>query len=315
MYLLLSDRIDELTYIIMSLSFRLQQMQESGGCPYIHFRLYEDCQRMTSSYVQMVSDIKRHVSHLAAAENQGVVPIISAGQIFPGPAAGEAYCKYKTLVLPSVPNHNMHFVVVLHTPPNWAGGTREPVRLLFASQNLYLLGFLHGNIWQTLQDADLGTDITEAEKLQWTRPLPFKGNYRGLAGDPSSLDMWFHGQSDTYWSLSAFSSPKATKRSMLRTVVSISEAVRFRELLTRIVMGFAAGLYGPTLQPWVMLWPSLVPNTPTPRIFTTAFDDDHFKNWDVYCKLARAGAQGFAPGTRGFATYESLIAFLGACLH
>nr|CAE03627.3 OSJNBb0003B01.18 [Oryza sativa Japonica Group] len=209
---------------------------ESGGCPYIHFRLYEDCQRMTSSYVQMVSDIKRHVSHLAAAENQGVVPIISAGQIFPGPAAGEAYCKYKTLVLPSVPNHNMHFVVVLHTPPNWAGGTREP-------------------------------------------------------------------------------QPKATKRSMLRTVVSISEAVRFRELLTRIVMGFAAGLYGPTLQPWVMLWPSLVPNTPTPRIFTTAFDDDHFKNWDVYCKLARAGAQGFAPGTRGFATYESLIAFLGACLH
>lgn len=206
MYLLLSDRIDELTYIIMSLSFRLQQMKESGGCPYIHFRLYEDCQRMTSSYVQMVSDIKRHVSHLAAAENQGVVPIISAGQIFPGPAAGEAYCKYKTLVLPSVPNHNMHFVVVLHTPPNWAGGTREPVRLLFASQNLYLLGFLHGNIWQTLQDADLGTDITEAEKLQWTRPLPFKGNYRGLAGDPSSLDMWFHGQSDTYWSLSAFSS-------------------------------------------------------------------------------------------------------------
>lgn len=132
MYLLLSDRIDELTYIIMSLSFRLQQMKESGGCPYIHFRLYEDCQRMTSSYVQMVSDIKRHVSHLAAAENQGVVPIISAGQIFPGPAAGEAYCKYKTLVLPSVPNHNMHFVVVLHTPPNWAGGTREPVRLLFA---------------------------------------------------------------------------------------------------------------------------------------------------------------------------------------
>ncbi|KAF2936107.1 hypothetical protein DAI22_04g280200 [Oryza sativa Japonica Group] len=155
----------------------------------------------------------------------------------------------------------MHFVVVLHTPPNWAGGTREPVRLLFASQNLYLLGFLHGNIWQTLQDADLGTDITEAEKLQWTRPLPFKGNYRGLAGDPST------------------------------------------------------GLYGPTLQPWVMLWPSLMPNTPTPRIFTTAFDDDHFKNWDVYCKLARAGAQGFAPGTRGFATYESLIAFLGACLH
>uniref|UniRef100_A0A0D3G062 Uncharacterized protein n=1 Tax=Oryza barthii TaxID=65489 RepID=A0A0D3G062_9ORYZ len=201
-------------------------MQESGGCPYIHFRLYEDCQRMTSSYVQMVSDIKRHVSHLAAAENQGVVPIISAGQIFPGPAAGEAYCKYKTLVLPSVPNHNMHFVVVLHTPPNWAGGTREP-------------------------------------------------------------------------------------RSMLRTVVSISEAVRFRELLTRIVMGFAAGLYGPTLQPWVMPWPSLVPNTPTPRIFTTAFDDDHFKNWDVYCKLARAGAQASLQGREDSPPTRASLPFWG----
>uniref|UniRef100_I1PPR7 Uncharacterized protein n=1 Tax=Oryza glaberrima TaxID=4538 RepID=I1PPR7_ORYGL len=210
--------------------------QESGGCPYIHFRLYEDCQRMTSSYVQMVSDIKRHVSHLSAAENQGVVPIISAGQIFPGPAAGEAYCKYKTLVLPSVPNHNMHFVVVLHTPPNWAGGTREP--------------------------QPKGNKAEHAENsCQHIGGRPFPG---ASDADRHGFCSW------TLWSHSA-----AMGDAMAIPGAQYAHASHLHHCLRRRPLQEL----GRVLQ------------------------------------ACSGRGTGFAPGTRGFATYESLIAFLGACLH
>uniref|UniRef100_A0A0E0KVT7 Uncharacterized protein n=1 Tax=Oryza punctata TaxID=4537 RepID=A0A0E0KVT7_ORYPU len=156
---------------------------ESGGCPYIHFRLYEDYQRMACSYVQMINDIKRDVNHLSAEQNGGVVPFIGAGLIFP--AVGEAYYKYKTPVLASAPNHNLHFVVLLHSPPV---GPREPPV---------------GNKAEPPQNS-----------CQHIGGRPFPG-----APDPD-----YHG-------------------------------------------------YGPTLQPWEMPWPSLVPNTRTRRIFTATFDD------------------------------------------
>uniref|UniRef100_J3LCA2 rRNA N-glycosylase n=1 Tax=Oryza brachyantha TaxID=4533 RepID=J3LCA2_ORYBR len=294
--------------------------RESGQVPYIHLYLHEDPKKMNKSYLHMINDIKRHIKLKSAQENGGVARYIEAVEIHCGANLGSEgdapHFVHKIPMLPTAPNDNMYFVVVMHRPDSWVGGPREPVKLLFAFRDLYLLGFLHGNQWNVFCDAKLGSDITLEEKLLWTVTLPFTGSYRDLDGDRSTLDLWFQGQSDTYGSLSSFNSQVNTKRGLLRSVLSIAEALRFPDLLIRISIGFAAGLHGATLPAWELYWPSLTPTTHQPRIpriFKCPFDESHFTNWSDYCELAKLGPKAFIP-IPGFATYSSLVSFLGVCL-
>ncbi|KAJ1261093.1 hypothetical protein BS78_09G001700 [Paspalum vaginatum] len=130
---------------------------------------------------------------------------------------------------------NGFFQLNLLPVPGWGReGEAQPLPLLFSLRDLYLVGFLHNNIWFLFDVADLrGTGLMEEQNLRHWKKLGFKGEYRGkknesvLIGMPP-LDSSYNVLSD-YLQQMESGLQQQVENALYRIIVVVSEARRFPE--------------------------------------------------------------------------------------
>ncbi|XP_040385616.1 uncharacterized protein LOC121056020 [Oryza brachyantha] len=156
-------------------------------------------------------------------------------QFLPRPAASQMSYKFRYPVTPSMG----HFIVELQPPAHLARDVYKPIKILFRSRDLYVLGFLHGNLWCLTRDVEVGDN-----DRQWVHYLPFHGGYgdRGLDCDHSTVKLGSEGMMDSYLALSHYNpmhqNPGQVIRAVQTLVGNISEPARFLSLQRRAMKAF-----------------------------------------------------------------------------
>lgn len=185
----------------------------------------------------------------------------------------------------------------MRAPEGWVqlkpGQHDQGVTLLFSFKDLYLLGFLHNNIWYVFDDADLGgSGHLEAQNKQHWTTLGFGGGYNN-SDSFTAVSLGLLGLYYTHDSLSHYLDRKTKdqrqeiENALFRVIVVISEARRFPAWLAHLQAGFAA-------------YESFVVDTPS-MVFSLVF-----KKWSAISKRVFVGPVNIVAGD-GFATYAELI--------
>lgn len=224
--------------------------------------------------------IKAKLARQTATENNGVVQQMT--QV----AEGKSYTFGLTA--------DSGFFKVVIIPAPELTDEQQPLTLVFSFRDLYLVGFLHGDIWYVFDDARLiGSGHNEHPEAY--RLLGFKGAYVNIHFSTVEVSNWDLHQS--YDSLVHY--PGRSKNEVMvalyRLIVVVSEACRFPE--------------------WMSHVQSLLENMMT----ETADHERHFsrmfKDWSTISKRARRGVARFvvAEGDM-FPSFESLLQNIGVAL-
>lgn len=207
-------------------------------------------------------------------------------------------CRYTIPILPREVAGSRWFEVDIYPPPNWP--ENRPVRLLFLFHNLYLLGFHGGEKkWIFFDDAKMAGIPPEDIKL-YIDFLGFGGGYNSIKQEYDSFNIGFLGQLSTYKTLVDFSKRADSvtlKRALCRVVITISEALRFPQLMELLIETFETG------QTVRFLDAGASSTEPHKNI------SYHFTKWDFYCSIIRNGKDAYDKKLPGFTEYWSFFSF------
>ncbi|KAI5008230.1 hypothetical protein ZWY2020_009278 [Hordeum vulgare] len=186
------------------------------------------------------------------------------------------------------------------------------VKLLFASNTMYHLGFSADDVWRVFKDAILpGVEKQNEAEYNIVR-LDFGGRYQEIRMNYKELITGFDGQLDTYSVLVDLQ--HATRNQIVkvscRNVVTFSEPIRFPFLFKLHVTNFQQGNL------------CAVIDAPVKEDETYRNMSSHFTSWGTYSDKCRGGREKFDEEWElhyakfnkdlipGIPTYESLLSFL-----
>ncbi|KAK3141366.1 hypothetical protein QOZ80_4BG0332960 [Eleusine coracana subsp. coracana] len=229
---------------------------------------------------------------------------MESAQRFEAVDAPTGKCSYTILILPRHHTGSRWFEVDIYPPPKWKES--RPVRLLFLFHNLYLLGFHGGKEkWKFFDDAEMDGIRLEDVEL-YIDLLGFNGGYNVIGQSYDSFNIGYLGQLLTYSTLVGFSERTddvMLKGALCRVVVTISEALRFLNLMELLIKVFETGQT-------VRCLDVVVKSTEAHKNISY-----HFTKWDVYCSVIRSGKAAYdANKLAGFPEFRSFFSFIGVLL-
>lgn len=177
-----------------------------------------------------------------------------------------------------------------------AGQAIEGVTLVFNLKDLYLLGFLHNNIWYFYSDAGLeGSGHNEPGNEKFWDKLPFSGGYindmfKNIKVGAYELNISHHALSQ-YLTRLKKGQQDEIQTALYRIIVVISEAKRFPQWLQVLHKSFADKL-------------SMVAGSTFGVLF---------QNWSKLCRKVFKGPENFKPN-KNFATYGELVSTVSVLL-
>lgn len=172
----------------------------------------------------------------------------------------------------------------------------QGVTLLFSFVDLYLLGFLHDNIWYVFDDARLeGSGHLDEGNDRYWKTLGFNGGYN--SAEFTSVPLGLFELNLTHHTLSQYlqrlkkGQQDEVKKCLFRIIFAIAEAKRFPHCLQTLHDIFSSG---------------------TSRV-VGVFIDHMCKNWSKSSKRIVQGPENFEP-VDGYNTYTELLASVSVLL-
>ncbi|KAL6861682.1 hypothetical protein ACP4OV_017382 [Aristida adscensionis] len=264
------------------------QAADRGPNPYFRessqfsLQMHWNPSTMVCSYNRLVNELEWEVRRQTARENDGVSSFFETSASLTNPITGHVL-KY-IYRIPFTPKSGL-FVVMLLPPKGWEEVTgTECVELLFDFRDLYLLGFMHEDIWYLFKDARV------EESPPFVVRTTIDSGYKDR--DHKEVIIGINGLWETYQALSNAShrSQNEIWIALFRIVTVISEALRFRRWLARMLIIFKNGL-NVTVD---------CPKDDPRKVYSRYFTD-----WSSMCKQLKDGEETFKPQF-GCESYERL---------